>query len=166
MQRSNTNTRAKYDPWLLSLETNGKERLFTWHWDKFQYRMKFILHSHGTIKNTDSAQDVLICLVSAPLIPDYVLYMVWKVWIHFQFTQCKNKRKKEKEFYVDWKLERSLSAMTCKEQISTLVSFTTLETKRNLGHINLTSETNSWIARPQRWFHLAQFPFLISKWPM
>lgn len=58
---------------------NGKEGLFTWHWDKSQYRMKFILHSHGTIKNTDSAQDVLICLVSAPLIPDYVLYMVWKV---------------------------------------------------------------------------------------
>lgn len=74
-----TNTRAKYDPWLLSLETNGKEGLFTWHWDKFQYRMKFILHSHGTIKNTDSAQDVLICLVSAPLIPNYVPYMVCKV---------------------------------------------------------------------------------------
>ena len=141
MQRSNANTRAKYDPRLLSLETNGKERLFTWHWDKSQYRMKFILHSHGTIKNTDSAQDVLICLVSAPLIPNYVLYMVWKVWIHFQFTQYKNKRKKEKEFYVDWKLERSLSGMTCKEQILALVSYTTLETKRNLGHVNLTSET-------------------------
>ena len=79
MQRSNTNTRAKHDPRLLSLETNEKEGLFTWHWDKFQYRMKFILHSHGTIKNTDSAQDVLIGLVSAPLIPNYVPYMVCKV---------------------------------------------------------------------------------------
>ena len=42
---------------------------------------------------------------------------------------------------MDWKLKRSLSGTTCKEQISTLVSFTTLETKRNLGHVNLTSET-------------------------
>ena len=113
----------------------------------------------------------------APLIPNYVLYMVWKVWIiDFQITRYKNERKKEKEFYMDWKLERSLSEMTCKKQILALVSFTALETKRNLGHVNFSKEfwdcywgpgkTNSWIARPQRWFHLAQFPFLISKWPM
>ena len=132
----------------------------------------------------------------APLIPNYVLYMVWKVWIidfqgaihstkiptgptgksgppqkvdpffrnfsgwtepiHWvldrnfrtfwlngsrpQITRYKNKRKKEKEFYMDWKLERSLSEMTCKKQILALVSFTALETKRNLGHVNFSKE--------------------------
>lgn len=30
--------------------------------------------------------------------------------------------------------------MTCKEQILALVSFTTLETKRNLGHINFSKD--------------------------
>lgn len=146
MHRSNANARAKYDPQLLSLEANKKEGLFKWHWDKFQYRMKFILHFHGTIKNTGSAQDVLNCLVFVPdqmhhSSVNYVLYMVWKVWIiDFQITRYKNKRKNEKEFYTDWKLKRSLSEMTRKKQILTLVSFTALETKRNLGHVNLSKE--------------------------
>ena len=145
MQRSNTNTRAKHDPWLLSLETNGKEGLFTWHWDKFQYRMKFILHSHGAIKNTDSAQDALICLV---FVPDQMYHSsqtmccIWfgKFEFIFSLHNTRIKEKKEKEFYMDWKLKRSLSGMTCKEKILALVSFNTLETKRNLGHVNFSKD--------------------------